>query len=579
MKIGSNQTTLFIPNTLEELVADDSIARKIKSDVDSLDLTFLEKEFNSNNRGRPPYNVYDLLSATLYGITQGITSTRKLAKASKDSVTFMWLLGCETPNHATYNNFQHRLARHSDSLMQEQIKLLLKQGYIDLNEISIDGTKVMSKANKYRSVYRGTVGYHESNMETKIIDSIMGQLLFDANGEDDFEGLEIPDEISEIITSDDPNNRRLTNKKSKNRNYIPKISIDQLEKIKSWIETLEPSQLLLDDRIKYLSKNIDTYIERKEKYNTQREKLGDRNSYASTDEDASFMRLKDDSFDSKILSPAYNVQMAQNNGFIITSLLSNQASDTRQLKDVVKSLDKIGGREDNSILMADAGYGSLENYEILKEAKIRYIIPYMMQRFEQKRKYVNNPCTVEKFEIRDKEYALCPGAKKLKYEYTKVTRSVGGFETYKDIYITDGCGNCALNEICTKGKGRKTLYYDKQWHDTKKEIREQFKDVQVKRKYKTRSVIEQNFGIVKHNFGLSRFRHTGIDINTIIWNLYTIAANMSRAHSIEQGKISKKVVGKNELPTTGTNDILQTNRKSTILNSKLKYCTFVLSIV
>lgn len=96
---------------------------------------------------------------------------------------------------------------------------------------------------------------------------------------------------------------------------------------------------------------------RKAKYNNQREILEGRNSYSKTDNDACFMRMKNDSFDSKILSPGYNIQMATCDEFMLGSLISNCAGDTRLLPDVVEMLELLGVSKYMNTLLADPGYG------------------------------------------------------------------------------------------------------------------------------------------------------------------------------------------------------------------------------
>jgi hypothetical protein len=307
---------------------------------------------------------------------------RMMEKACKENICFMWIMGMETPNHASINNFQHRVASVQEDIMREQIKLLVSEGELSKRFISIDGTKVQSKANKYTNVYRGTVGYHERNMEDKIY-----ELLTET--ETDL----IPNNISEMLKIEDISKVRYINSKSQNKKYEPRLSIEDILEIVKWLLTLEQEDIDSNKQLKLLASKIDGYFLRKLKYVEQREILEDRNSYSKTDHDASFMRLKDDSFDSKVLSPAYNIQMATSNGYILNSTTSNLASDTRQLKKMIDELEKVKAIDDNTVILADPGYGSRENFEMLERMEQDYVIPYMNHRHESKRKYKNNPCT------------------------------------------------------------------------------------------------------------------------------------------------------------------------------------------
>jgi transposase len=512
MKIGSKQQSLAIPMNLETLISSDHNVRQVRKYVNKLDLSSIENQYKATT-GRPPYNVYDMFTMIIFAAMENLHSVRMMEKACKENICFMWIMGMETPNHASINNFQHRVASVQEDIMREQIKLLVSEGELSKRFISIDGTKVQSKANKYTNVYRGTVGYHERNMEDKIY-----ELLTET--ETDL----IPNNISEMLKIEDISKVRYINSKSQNKKYEPRLSIEDILEIVKWLLTLEQEDIDSNKQLKLLASKIDGYFLRKLKYVEQREILEDRNSYSKTDHDASFMRLKDDSFDSKVLSPAYNIQMATSNGYILNSTTSNLASDTRQLKKMIDELEKVKAIDDNTVILADPGYGSRENFEMLERMEQDYVIPYMNHRHESKRKYKNDPCTVEKFKVKD-NIALCPMGEELSFIREKKTISPSGFETIKRIFEKTGCLNCPLSEKCTKGKDKKTLHYDEAWIERKAKERLNFESREED--YKNRYEVERCFGVMKHNHKLSRFRHIGLNQNQAIWNLQAIAVNIS----------------------------------------------------
>ncbi len=527
MKVGSSQTFLSIPMSLEEFIDQDDFVRQLRNDIYSLDLSCIEAQYKGTT-GRPPYNVYDMFATLIYAYSQNIQSVRQISKACRYDVRFMWLMGMEKPNHASINNFQHKIAHVDELIMKEQIKLLISKELIDLSTISIDGTKVQSRANKYTNVYRGTVGYHERNMEDRILSYLS-----------DVDDLELfPDEILELLEKEDITKLRYINSKSKNRKYEPLLSIEEILAIVAWLITLDTETISSNHTIAMLIKKIDGYFLRKLKYVQQREILGDRNSYSKTDPDASFMRLKNDSFDSKVLSPAYNIQMATDNGYILNSTISNKATDTNLLEEMLETLEEKNAVKSNTVILADPGYGSKDNFEMLEEKKLDYVIPHMTHRHESKRKYQKNPCTIDKFKIIEHEYAICPNGKRLKYIEEKKTTSVNGRESLKQIYKRNDCGNCPLKEKCTKGKKTKILTYDAKWQKRKQQEKRNFN--QRIEEYKLRYIVEQNIGILKHCHKLSRFRHIGMEMNLSTWNLQAIAANLSRAYK-KKNKICEQI--------------------------------------
>lgn len=75
-----------------------------------------------------------------------------MSKPFKENICVMWLMGMETPNHASINNFQHRVASVQEDIMREQIQLLVNEDELSKKFILIDGTKVQSRVNKYTNV-------------------------------------------------------------------------------------------------------------------------------------------------------------------------------------------------------------------------------------------------------------------------------------------------------------------------------------------------------------------------------------------------------------------------------------------
>jgi len=66
-----------------------------------------------------------------------------------------------------------------------------------------------------------------------------------------------------------------------------------------------------------LLEKAESYIERFKKYTNYLEILGERNSFSKTDNDATFMRMKEDHMKNGQLKAAYNLQIATENQFVL----------------------------------------------------------------------------------------------------------------------------------------------------------------------------------------------------------------------------------------------------------------------
>lgn len=107
-------------------------------------------------------------------------------------------------------------------------------------------------------------------------------------------------------------------------------------------------------------------MERLKKYEQQEKILEGRNSYSKTAHDATFMRTKDDHLKNGQLKPCYNVQFSTSNQVLVNYTLGQTTADTSlyiaHLEDYASSYGFMP-----STVLADAGYGSEENYTFLAE--------------------------------------------------------------------------------------------------------------------------------------------------------------------------------------------------------------------
>lgn len=181
------------------------------------------------------------------------------------------------------------------------------------------------------------------------------------------------------------------------------------EKIKSVIETIDhtlknkkiPSKTR--QKINYAKKN---WPDNLEKYEKQQEILKSRNSYSKTDPDASFMRMKEDHMRNGQLKAAYNLQLSTENQFIINYTLHPNPGDTKTLLPHIENFEHLYNKRPKEIV-ADAGYGSEENYIFLQKRKIKTYIKYNYFDKDQKNKTItSSPSNPKLSKLRHKVHQL-----------------------------------------------------------------------------------------------------------------------------------------------------------------------------
>lgn len=151
-----------------------------------------------------------------------------------------------------------------------------------------------------------------------------------------------------------------------------------------------------------------------EKYKQQEELLQQRNSYSKTDTDATFMRMKEDHMKNGQLKPAYNLQISTNKQYILHYSIHHNPTDTKTLKPHLAGFEQHYHRVPKE-LVADAGYGSEENYNLLKSKKIKPYVKYNYFRKDQKSGQITSSESNPKLaKIREKAYKLLNTVKGIK---------------------------------------------------------------------------------------------------------------------------------------------------------------------
>jgi hypothetical protein len=126
------------------------------------------------------------------------------------------------------------------------------------------------------------------------------------------------------------------------------------------------------------------YLPKLEEYEKQLETLGERNSYSKTDKDATFMRMKEDHMKNGQLKPAYNLQISTENQFFTHCNMYPNPGDTLTFIPFMKDFEKRYKKHPKKAV-ADAGYGSLENYDYMEAIAIEPFVKFNYFHREQKK--------------------------------------------------------------------------------------------------------------------------------------------------------------------------------------------------
>ena len=496
-ELTSNQCVLFPSNLLERIPSHHPVLI-VNQVVDQLNIDCLFSKYKGG--GTSAYHPRMLLKVLFYAYLSNIYSCRKIAQALRENIYFMWLSGDSLPDFRTINRFRGEALKEEIKSLFTQIVLLLQEaGYVSLDVQYIDGTKIESASNRYTFVWRGSVEKYKSRLEDKIR-SVLSSV--DSHIEEDMQAEkydESPKPIDSGLLRDKVNelNSRL--------GKTDKIAVKQVRQLQ------------------------EDYLPRLEKYERQLEKLGDRNSYSKTDEDATFMRMKEDHMRNGQLKPAYNVQIATEEQFITNVGIYRRAGDTATLPSFLEDF-KDGYRKQSRTVVADAGYGSERNYEFMEDEGIEAYVKYNYFHKERKRAWKKNPFAVQNlFYNQDKDFFVCPMGQKLTNAGTKKNKSDLGYMSTVTLYRAQNCGGCPLRGLCHKAGGNRTIEINHKLNGYKRKARERLLSERGVY-HRGRRCIEPEavFGQIKHNAGWNRFRLRGLKKVNVEFTLVAIAHNLRK---------------------------------------------------
>ena len=493
-----HQQTLF-PLDLNDLIPENHSSRLIDSVVEKLEITEIISQYKGG--GTSSYHPKMLIKILFYSYLNNTYSCRKIAKAVKENIYFMWLTGGLQPDFRTINDFRgKKLKDNIEKLFAQLVQMMVDLDFVSLEKQFVDGTKIEANAHKYSFVWKKSVEKNKAKLQAKI-DSVLkdiGQAIeSDLIETDNKEQLEINSQkLEEKIQAINQNTKaELLTKKQKK--VVEKLEKEQLSKLKEYEKHLEI--------------------------------LGDRNSYSKIDTDATFMRMKEDHMMNGQLKPAYNVQISTENQIITHYSVHQKSADFTTLESHLDGFKNAYNRDSKQVI-ADAGYGSEENYQLLNEKEIEFFIPYNMYRIEQSRKHKKNLFHAQNLYYNEElDFLVCPMGQRMQKIYTKQSKTTTGFLQQHSVYQSQNCNGCPMRGQCFNAKENRRIEINHKLKHLKIKVKENLESEIGKEIYAKRCVEpEPVFGNIKHNKHFKRFTLRKLPKINIEFGLVAIAHNFAK---------------------------------------------------
>jgi transposase len=119
--------------------------------VEQLDLAAILATYEEE-RGFPPFHPTMMVALLLYAYTQGVFSSRRIAKACIEWMDFAAVTGFQKPDFRTISVFRRRHLVALAGLFQQVLVLCRRAGLVTLGHVALEGTKVKANASKHKAM-------------------------------------------------------------------------------------------------------------------------------------------------------------------------------------------------------------------------------------------------------------------------------------------------------------------------------------------------------------------------------------------------------------------------------------------
>jgi transposase len=139
-----------LPPSVDEWLPSDHLARFVVEVIEQLDLSELTRQYAG--RGSAAHHPAVLLGLLIYGYANGVHSSRKIERASYDSVAFRYVAANTHPDHDTLATFRRRFLKEVEALFVQVLVLAREMKLLKLGHIALDGTKIGANASKHKAL-------------------------------------------------------------------------------------------------------------------------------------------------------------------------------------------------------------------------------------------------------------------------------------------------------------------------------------------------------------------------------------------------------------------------------------------
>jgi len=191
-RLVDRQTGFLLPPSVDDWLPEKHLARYVVEVIDQLDTRTMEQAYRG--AGSASYHPKMLLGLLVYGYATGVYSSRKLERATYDSVAVRFIAANDHPDHDTIATFRRRFLTEIERLFVDVLVLAREMGMLHMGTVALDGTKLHANASRHSALSYAYAGKLDAQLRAEVAELMA--MAETADQADVPDGLSIPDELA-----------------------------------------------------------------------------------------------------------------------------------------------------------------------------------------------------------------------------------------------------------------------------------------------------------------------------------------------------------------------------------------------
>jgi transposase len=467
--------------------------------LDSLDWSDWEQHYVLA-AGQPPIHPRIMAGAILYGLSNGLRSSRRLEWACGHAVDFMWLVEGRTIDHSTFCNFRTRFKRELKGLFHQIGRVAMGMGLVSLNQVALDGTRVKANSSRSATATAATLEQRLAALDAQIEEMMVEADVVDGREKDLF-----GDSLS--------------------------------------VTTLPPE--LAD--LKRRQERLRQALQAAQQADARRKKGSRAAKVPVADPDSTILPNKEGGY-----APNYNPVAAVDGaaGIIVDADVLNHCREGETVIPAVERIEHAFGRAPDQFL-ADTAFATGSNLSALAARQIESVMPVeqtvlpegnpvdradprvavpeedwvRLPRRSQTKKLDRSAFIYDG----QKDCYWCPAGRALPFVQIKIkARGTAESSEYR-VYRSASCEGCGLAKDCLLGKSKRRTVSHDQHEGARREVAVRMATEQGRAAYSRRAPLaETPNAVIKQLLGLRQFLLRGLEKVRMEWLWACMAFNLCK---------------------------------------------------